>query len=57
MIEMPIGTRVDVTADGEYVLEDFRGVVIGNDNDFIQVRDQEDHVYDCDRAQIKEVIE
>ncbi len=57
MIEIPIGTQVDVSPDGEVVLTDFRGVVVGIRDNWIQVRDQEDCVFDCDPAQITEVVD
>lgn len=52
MNDFPIGTVVDVSADGDTVLNEFQGIVIGYRDNWIQVRDQEDSVFDCDRAQL-----
>ena len=50
---MEIGDTVFVTADGEEIMCDFEGTIVGFKKGYIQVRDQEDNVYDCEPSQIE----
>jgi hypothetical protein len=53
-----LGDRVFVTPakDGSDPTEEFQGVVVGfRASRFIQVRDQEDNVFDCDPDQVQVV--
>jgi hypothetical protein len=51
------GDRVLVTPadDGSDPTNEFMGVVIGIGNKYVQVKDQDDNVFDCDFSQVKPV--
>lgn len=49
-----IGTTVNVKAHPtDDVFNDFTGTVTGYKDQFVQVRDQDDNVWDCDPEQLK----
>ena len=48
----PIGSEVTATPlDGDFASE-FTGTVIGYKDNYIQVQDQDDNVFDCELSQL-----
>jgi len=50
--KFPIGSEVTATPkDGDFANE-FTGIVVSHNKGYIQVRDQDDNVFDCDEIQL-----
>lgn len=51
-----VGDRVEVQANKDDIFNDFCGEVIGYKEDgIVEVRDQEDNVWDCEENQLQKV--
>lgn len=48
----PVGTTVNVKPWPNDYFHDFTGTVIGHKGELVQVRDQDDDVFDCDPEQV-----
>lgn len=49
-----VGSEVNVTARPDDMFNhDFTGTVIGYKDEFVQVRDQDDDVWDCEPSQLE----